>query len=373
MANDITAFFERLTAASEEYNAAVVGTLAALPNVYLDLKPEAARNGQTIRIPYPDVGAFTDQQANDWTLEDEVPAYVDVTLGQRPAKGIIIRSFEMTLTSSELIKAYIDPMAKRAMEYANGQIFAQLNTTNFNAYGPINTVNPAQISIGDARTCWNVLTRNKVPLDRDNAAILYHPDIHANTLTDSNWYQESLVGAVLAQDTRQNVAMQEGNVAFRFRRAYDQQAPTGTAAVTGTLALTNGSNAVVGTGTAFTQSMVGSWITAPDTKQYQIATFTDATHITLGQAYAGTTNATATVTRVTYTSVAMHKYAMVLVVRPLPLDNGPQVASRLMNLAGLPVRAQVSYQHLKDGYMFTMDYVMVAKVVRPTFGIIINS
>jgi hypothetical protein len=205
------------------------------------------------------------------------------------------------------------------------------------------------------------------------ASILYHSDIHANTLTDTNWYQESLVSAVIAADTRRNVAMGEANVAFRFNRAYDQQAPVGTAAVTGTLNLVNGSNAVVGTGTAFTAGMVGSWINTPDLKQYQIQSFTDATHITLGQAYGGTTNATATVTRVTYVCVAMHKYAIALVVRPLPMENGPQVASRLINLGGLPVRAQLSYQHLKNGYVFTMDYCMAVKVVRPSFGIVINA
>jgi hypothetical protein len=57
----------------------------------------------------------------------------------------------------------------------------------------------------------------------------------------------------------------------------------------------------------------------------------------------------------------------------LPLENGPQVASRLMDLAGLPVRAQLSYQHLKNGWVFTMDYVMAVKVVRPGFGVILNS
>jgi hypothetical protein len=69
----------------------------------------------------------------------------------------------------------------------------------------------------------------------------------------------------------------------------------------------------------------------------------------------------------------MHKYAIALVVRPLPLENGPQVASRLINLGGLPVRMQLSYQHLKNGYVLTMDYVMAVQVVRPTFGIVVLS
>lgn len=55
----------------------------------------------------------------------------------------------------------------------------------------------------------------------------------------------------------------------------------------GTIAWTNGSAAIVGTGTAFTSSMVGSWLAStdsagvPNSNMYRIATYTDGTHITL--------------------------------------------------------------------------------------------
>src|SRR5882724_8757742 len=57
----------------------------------------------------------------------------------------------------------------------------------------------------------------------------------------------------------------------------------------GTVAVSNGSNAVVGTGTTFVAGMVGHrFLIAGDTDFYTVATFTDATHITLNTTYTGT-------------------------------------------------------------------------------------
>ena len=59
--------------------------------------------------------------------------------------------------------------------------------------------------------------------------------------------------------------------------------------ITGTVTVTNGSTAVVGSGTTFTAGMVGkAFRIAGDTKFYLVATYTDATHITINT-YTGTT------------------------------------------------------------------------------------
>jgi hypothetical protein len=59
--------------------------------------------------------------------------------------------------------------------------------------------------------------------------------------------------------------------------------------ITGTVVVTNGSTAIVGTGTTFTADMVGKVIRiGTDKKFYTIATFTDTTHITINT-YTGTT------------------------------------------------------------------------------------
>lgn len=57
---------------------------------------------------------------------------------------------------------------------------------------------------------------------------------------------------------------------------------------TGTIQVTNNNTAVIGTTTTFTAAMVGEWLQTDDESWYQIAAFTDATHITLAVPYGGT-------------------------------------------------------------------------------------
>jgi hypothetical protein len=85
-------------------------------------------------------------------------------------------------------------------------------------------------------------------------------------------------GMIVDQKNRLLYAME------RYLGMYDGSANY----TTGTIAVTNGSNAVVGSGTTFTSAMVdrrivigGIW--------YTISVFTDATHITLSSNYAGST------------------------------------------------------------------------------------
>lgn len=58
---------------------------------------------------------------------------------------------------------------------------------------------------------------------------------------------------------------------------------------TGTLTITKNSNAVVGSGTAFTSSMEGMKMKLPDGIWYTISTVTDGTNIALAKTYEGTT------------------------------------------------------------------------------------
>jgi hypothetical protein len=385
----VTAFFQRLTAAAGDYNKAKVGELAALDAVYLDLRPEVASIGQTIRLYFPDFGAFADQAANDWVPEDINPTYKDIAFGQRPGKALLIRDFEQWLTSTDILAQYLDPLYKRAMEFANLQIFNQVNTTNFNTYNPIVTT-PAELDVGAARLCWNTLVRNKVPIrGPDNATVLYHPDVHGNTLTDPLWAQENIVGAMIAQDTRQNIAMAGANDAFKFKRRHDVQAPTGTSAsLTGTVTVANGSPTVTGSSTTFTSQVAAVpattyanisptvWLTfGTDTVAYPVKSVASDTSLTLASNYAGSLTSGQTFTRTTYTGVAMHRYAITLAVRPLELVNTDGVTSRMIKLGplGFPVRVMVSYQHPKAGWMLSMDYGMVAATMRSDFGVLFNS
>jgi hypothetical protein len=366
---------ERLTGAAGEYNKAKVGTLGALDAVFLDVRPEVARKGQTIRVYFPDVSAFVDQGANDWNPDDINPGFVDVPFGQRPGKAILVRDFEQFQTSTDIIEQFIDPNYKRAEEYANQQVFNLVSTTNFPTYAPI-TTQMAEVDIGSARLAWNLLKRNKVPISGPgDASILYHTDVHANTLTDTNWYQESLVSAVIAQSTRQesSVPGTAANVAFQFARRDDQQAPTSTTALPNTCTTTQNSTAVTTSSGFNANTIAGCWLTfGTDTQSYQVKSVTSDTALVLAQAYQNTGAAYSTV-RTTYTSLALHRYAIALAVRPLEIVNTGSVNSRLIMLKGLPMRLMLSYQHMKAGWLMTLDYGMVCAVIRPDFGVVLQS
>ncbi len=91
------------------------------------------------------------------------------------------------------------------------------------------------------------------------------------------------------------------------------------------------------------------------------------------QAYGGSQTSGVAYKRVTFTGLALHRYAIALAVRPLELVNTGGVTSRIIMLRGLPIRVMLSYVHIKGGWMLTADYGMVAKVIRPDFGIILSS
>lgn len=84
---------------------------------------------------------------------------------------------------------------------------------------------------------------------------------------------------------------QRNRLLYATRRYLGKRDPATTADYsTGTIAVTNGSNAVVGTGTTFTSGMVGKMIrVGSDNAFYRVSGFTDATHITLASNYTGTT------------------------------------------------------------------------------------
>src|SRR6516162_7306276 len=102
MANTVTAFLETLVASSGEYNQAKMGAVKFLDAVYKDVRPEVARAGKTIDVYFPDMGAWSDQQANDWSPSDVNPNYISIVFNQRPGQSILIRDFEQWQTSVDI-------------------------------------------------------------------------------------------------------------------------------------------------------------------------------------------------------------------------------------------------------------------------------
>jgi hypothetical protein len=371
VSNTITAFLETLVAESGDYNAATVSNLSFLDGVYLDIKPEVARAGKTIQVYFPDVGAFTDQAANDWTPEDINPSYVSLVFNQRPGKGILVRDFEQWQTGVDIRTKFLDPMFKRGLEYFNAQVAGLITNANFNSNSVLVGGTNGEVTVTDAANAWDSLATAKVPLsDPTDLSIFTHNTVHKAMLLDTSWSQESLVGAMIAQDARQKADLGQ---AFNFRKRWDQQAPKkrGTA-LTGTVSAAGSTTAVTGSGTSFTtQVEVGDRITlAGDATVYVVASVTDNTHLAMT---ANVTSASGVVaTQQGYTCLAAHRYAMALAVRPLELVNDGTTQSRIVMLNGIPFRVMISYQHKNSGYLVTVDCGCAVGVIRPAFGVLIK-
>jgi hypothetical protein len=148
--------------------------------------------------------------------------------------------------------------------------------------------------------------------------------------------------------------------------------------LTGTVT-TNGTTAVVGSSTLFTtQLTAGQWLQfSNDTTKtaYQIASITDATHLTLSTAATNTNASGLTATVQSYQSLAFHEYAIALALRPIftPPEAKDVVQVMYMDLQGIPIRVMVSYQHIYQALYVTVDYGYALAVIRPDFGVLINT
>ncbi len=155
----------------------------------------------------------------------------------------------------------------------------------------------------------------------------------------------------------------------------------------GTVSITN-AGVITGTNTFFQTTsplLVGQWIsiagdTNPGSRIYQVATITSATAGTVVGTAAGTgwptnTISTAAATVQSYTNLALHEYAIALALRPIatPEEARNVVDVSYIDLMGIPLRVMVSYVHIYQALFVTVDFGYALGVIRPDFGVIIQS
>jgi hypothetical protein len=149
--------------------------------------------------------------------------------------------------------------------------------------------------------------------------------------------------------------------------------------VAGTVGATAASAAVTGSGTSFTTALFpGQWLQFSNdaTKTpYQILSIASNTALTLATTYAGTTATGLTATVQSYQSLAFHEYAIALALRPIatPPEAREVLDVMYMDLQGIPIRVMVSYQHIYQALFVTVDYGYALAVIRPDFGVVINT
>ena len=150
--------------------------------------------------------------------------------------------------------------------------------------------------------------------------------------------------------------------------------------LTGTVTATTSSPTVSGSNTLFTtQLSVGQWLvfSSDATKTpYQIQSIASNTSLTLSSNVAAAANGSGqTATVQGYNSLAYHEYAIALALRPIftPPEAGDVVDVTYINLKGIPLRVMVSYQHIYQALYVTVDYGYALGVMRPDFGVVIQT
>ena len=121
---------------------------------------------------------------------------------------------------------------------------------------------------------------------------------------------------------------------------------------------------------------------------YYVASYTNSTTITVsaasiaaggnqfptGYTFQAITG-TPTMIQQSYTNLALHEYAIALALRPIatPDEARNVVDVSYIDLMGIPLRVMVSYVHIYQALFVTVDFGYALGVIRPDFGVIIQS
>ena len=190
-----------------------------------------------------------------------------------------------------------------------------------------------------------------------------------------------------ATKTQYKVASIQNDTSLTLSSTYGGSSATTSARVvtnlTGTATLAT-SGTLTGSGTNFTAAMVGQWIqiagdpnatAANPFPTYQISTYSSATSVTVVTPPASAITVGGLVTVQSYTSLALHEYAIALALRPIatPDEARNVVDVSYIDLQGIPLRVMVSYVHIYQALFVTVDFGYALGVIRPDFGVIIQS
>ena len=129
---------------------------------------------------------------------------------------------------------------------------------------------------------------------------------------------------------------------------------------------------------------VGQWVqnVANPADIWQVATVppgAPTTFTVVGQGAGGTTypawSGATTLQIQSYTNLALHEYAIALALRPIatPDEARNVVDVSYIDLMGIPLRVMVSYVHIYQALFVTVDFGYALGVIRPDFGVIIQS
>ncbi len=252
--------------------------------------------------------------------------------------------------SANLAHAFnFQPIWDQQMPCSTGTIlYGQVTVTyNSTAVTGLNTAFTSQLTAGSSYLtfgCDASKTQYKVTAVVSDTSITLGSAISSTTLAS---------GSVVTSARIQTVCPNQATPA------------SGSATVTITV---SGSNLVAGQWLIFAND--------PTSTPYQIQTV-GTTTITLASPVGSqlSSYSAQNVTVKSYTNLALHEYAIALALRPIATPSEAQnvVDVSYIDLMGIPLRVMVSYVHIYQALYVTVDFGYALGVIRPDFGVIINT
>ena len=308
MANSVSSFYQTLVAAASQASAVTVGTLRIADSVFLDYDPSVnADIGQTLNVPIPasQTGNIYDAGVADVALYDVSAATKPIVMNKHPMASFVIRSFEQFNTPERLQNLFLDGAFKGIKENINGTVAALLTTGNFSTNTAISCTG-SLVSLSKFLDGKTALGDQKVDVDNTSMMSLILPSKPYNTMLDaSNTSAAPWTQALIAGLRTADEVRATGQMPSTFGVTVKRDQQMPT------------------TGTAGSRTFTGAYF---------------------------------------------HKYAIAVATRRLPEPDGKVVDYFYTDFEGIPLRVQLGWNQLKNGYVVTVDAGYGLAVIRPEFG-----
>ena len=353
MANTVTGFLQTLVAAASEASRILAPTWSLASSCYWDYKPQETNPGLyatlNVMIPTDPSASVDDQGIGDTTLNDIGFSTVTMVMDHHPSFSYVVRDFEQFNSPVAIRNLFLDAALKAVKNNINKNISNLITLANF----PTNT--------WDTSAKHFAATSNKA----------FYPAIGASgkVLGVSEFLSpSSTAGGLMARlsDLYVPVADNPANMSLilnstPYGRLLD---PTTSGAYD----------------PAWTQALIAGQNIAE--RAHTTGTFGSAFGATIKLDQQLPTSG-ASPTR-TFTGLYMHRYAIAVVTRPLPVPDPKVVACDYVMMTAnsdynvttqpgemrLPIRIMAGYnQYPKQGYIVTVDAGYGLKVVRESMAI----
>lgn len=308
MANSVTSFYQTLVAAAQEASQVLVYNLKAVDSVFLDYDPSVVADiGQVLNIPIPgsQTSSIYDAGSADVSLYDVSATTKAITMNKHPMASFVVRDFEQFNTPERLRNVFLDGALKGIKEDINSKVTALFTSGNFDTNSAISCT-ASIVTVTQFLNGKTALADQKVPVnDAANMSLLL-PSKPYNSIQDSS----------------------------------------------------------VAAGQAWVNAQVAGMRTAETVRASGETPVSFGVTVKLDQQMPISGSAP----NRTFTGALIHRWAVAVASRRLPEPDGRVVDYTYVDFAGIPIRIQLGYNQLKNGYVVTVDAGYGLAVIRKEMG-----